>query len=401
MTVTMHTLPGETTDTGLVHPAIWLARARAATYGIYATGRELYARLVQDPSCPTDMLDAISYSDEDHIRIDVAGHANTSTSTLTRLLDDQSHEVWHALAGRDDLTAETYLQLVRKGDSGVADSIMWNPHLPGPVIEALWSGASEQEQVVLARNPGCPQHLLAQAARCERLVGAVGINPSTPASLLQDLWDGTYREQTGSCLEMNPNTPGDILEKLYQDRRGQHLHLLANPSCPEPVLELATERAIAAGTASADIVKALVANQNLPVELAWQLWCHHLAWNAQPDLARQPWCPAGLRELGVQSGSFSVRASVARNPNLNDDQVQRLAHDPHTAVRTVIWTHPKMRHDLIIHAPWSDLVAARGARSDLFDPVSPAIEAAALALVGNWGGSYSELLEAARLLSLD
>ncbi|MDY6804467.1 MAG: hypothetical protein SXA11_11765 [Cyanobacteriota bacterium] len=170
--------------------------------------------IAERSDAPAEALDFIARQPVDWIRAMALGNANTSAETLARSASSESDEwLLCQLAKHPNLSDEVALQVYRRENQAVRQSLASNSRLGASILEAIASdGAAEVRQ-------------------------QVGANSNAPVNLLEILAGDSVAE-VRAAVAANANAPEHILEGLAADDKIEVRRAVAkNPATPQPVLD--------------------------------------------------------------------------------------------------------------------------------------------------------------------
>ena len=205
----------------------------------------LAPRLLGNPECPPELLDALAAAGHAYTRQLVARHPNTPRPALERLLDDESRFVRWEPARREPMEVWLAERLVADPDAQVRDRVAEHLADPtGPWKELL---ADESRMVVetAATNPRIPADMLDKlsrrpARRNYQVAIGVARNPAATPKILHRL----ARHTTWDVVDVvakHPNTHPDDLHKIARRANAtMGLSLVRNPNTRTDTLELLT-----------------------------------------------------------------------------------------------------------------------------------------------------------------
>lgn len=274
--------------------------------------------LARNPSCPAELLQALSSYDfhhRDRLRAAVAGNPNSSADLL------------RVLARDDDQNVRRYLAA--------------NASCPVDLLEELARSPFEWVRGSVAGNASCPEALLRCLARDHEaeVRGAAACNPRCPSDVLAPLVKDTDTDVR--CLIAGNTSVPDLLRIFSQDSCPEvRQALVYNRHCPESILEEF------ARAGSAPVRRTAARSTGCPTK-----WLERLSEDLEEDVRRgaasNPSCPElQLRRLAGDPRD-SVREAVAGNPSCPEDSLRRLAKDGDEGVRIGVATNPACSPDLL------------------------------------------------------
>ena len=230
-----------------------------------------------NPSTPTDMLVKLSSRTDPEIRAAVAAHLSTPGDVLAELSSSTDPKIRAAVAAHLSTPSEILEALAADSDWRVLPHVAANLRTPVSALRRLGINADGLERLV--SNPNCPTDILESVASgsCRHDVRCDGDECQ---------WNGVDREDVLAGILINPSTPATLIESLYE----------FNIDSPEMLF-------------------AVVRVETDPEKLAE--WASHDEMYVRRDLARNPHLSTATL-VGLASGDddgFEIRDAVATHPN--------------------------------------------------------------------------------------
>lgn len=114
----------------------WAATVAKITYDIYVK-----FALARDPHTAPELLEELSYDEDEGVRWEVAGNLSTPVHVLVRLSKDPALRVRWGVATNDNTPVETLMELAQDKTYDVRRGVEDNPRTPSMV--KLWLTAGQ------------------------------------------------------------------------------------------------------------------------------------------------------------------------------------------------------------------------------------------------------------------
>ncbi|AFZ03248.1 hypothetical protein [Calothrix sp. PCC 6303] len=275
---------------------------------------------------------------ETNVHTHIARNPDTPTHILQSLLENLKRVTKNtrlAAAGNINTPVSILEQLVGDNDRQVRLAAFLNPHTPSQIIQRWYSESAA------VNNPQTSGEKLCELLQSQWLPirRGVALHQNTPVSILENL-SKAKDSQVRMAVAENKKTPKYLLETLAYDRSiVVRYAIVENPNTPSSIIEKLSssknqntrERAALSGNATPEMLQQLAQDFHYYV---------------RRNVAANPKTPVAALARLMDDIDY-VRSHLARNPNLNDEILTRLATDKYTEVRVAVAQHPKTSVSLL------------------------------------------------------
>ena len=315
---------------------------------------DIVEAIASNLNTPVSVLEQLAQDECSSVRIAVAANPCTPARALDLLATDKSVNVRINALRNPNTSKETLIS--QSFSNSMTDIILSNPSLPDEVLQYAIAHIDELDAhslVAIIENGATPVKILEQlasnqycsvrvaVAKSERVSAqiltalsmdseysvriAVASNPKTPKSVLTSL---TYDEDDNVCYEIarNPSTPARALAKLVSS--GRHYWpdvveaVASNPNTPKTTLDKLSKR-----------FPCYVAGNDGTSEQTFLAIFNNADVSVKKALAKNPSCPANLKDQMLHDDSYEVRLALTRNTHIGPYRLEELANDANPHVR--------------------------------------------------------------------
>lgn len=360
--------------------------------------REFYwhVGLAGNPSTPADLLQRLSGSPYDEVRVELSGRAELPEDDLTWLFGQTGEVGWHRLLVNPSCPGNVLVTLAESGDESVAADAVRHMNYPADGLGEIGRGvpvAGRDLSVPVLANPSLPRELLEAGSADHRVEARCRIagNPAIPPDLAVALC-GDPSAVVRRSLAQNPAVDTEIAERLSRDPESMvRLGILLRSDADRPPSEALIRSLVDAfpdEVAGAPGLTAEVCAELLPRldEAGWE----NLATNpgipeTVLDLVHatggprvraltcaHPRCPSRLLNAAAESDTIELRAAAARNPHVPKQRAEALASDDSPLVRKSLAKNPALPPRLLVVLAHDTArsVRAEAALNPACDPVT-------------------------------
>ena len=295
-------------------------------------------------------LEVLATHAKECIRNIVARHPNTPISALEVLANDGDWVIRMGVAENLKSTPELLDLLSVDKDCEVRQAVAKNINTPFTLLEVL---AKDDESFVresVAKNPNTPVKLLevmaCELAKRERgkwLLRVAVENPRNSVSELEVIAGKYAEKESNSWLQRavaeNQSTPAALLQKLYNDNYFfVHRYLASNPRTPPAILQ-----ELLVKESNVSIRRDLASNPNTPIS-ALEVLVKDKDPKVREYLSRNPSTSISILLMLAKDNDIHNRFSVATNPNtplaFRDKLISQLSTHKSESVRWKVAGHP-------------------------------------------------------------
>ncbi|MEA5550064.1 hypothetical protein VB713_03550 [Anabaena cylindrica UHCC 0172] len=266
---------------------------------------------------PPELLEFIARIPESRLRAVVAANANTPSSALKWLAENEVDEsVLCVIVQHQNMILNIWMELARHESVRVREAVASQSHCPSEILTILVDDSTQEVQQKVAANSNTPIHIVERFSQDDNpaIRTAVASNPHLPETILTQLAND-QKVEVRRAVAQNPNTPAPIRKTLRD--------LVVQPITTRqasPTLR-GLSRIYNPETDDLETVLSEYVESDVPfVRLVALL---------------HPLTSANVLQQAAQSASWLERYAVADNPATPTEIKQQLTEDSNQIVRAV------------------------------------------------------------------
>lgn len=260
----------------------------------------------------SDPLSALVDDESPDVRASLLGNSSVPMLLLNRFETDSRRIIRCAIGGNTSTPSEILRRLASDEVRMVREAVAANPSTPLECLRVLAADAKPAVREACATNPHLNEYLLT----------LLSVDDATAVHVAVAKHSNAPREALAVLAKTESSL--DVIEALA-----------SNPACPSELLKSLARRGYIGG-GGGRIRQVIARNPATPVELLAE-WCKsHRDVLVRASVATNPVIPSELLERLQFDTDDAVRRAVAENPSVSPAILDRLADDPDWVVQEAV-----------------------------------------------------------------